>query len=59
MLGGGPKGVNTKRSAHISRSCDLPKQEIFEELHKQLKNDFGIEFSFWEILMADISWSCD
>ena len=27
--------------AYISRSCDLPKKEIFDGLHKRLKNGFG------------------
>jgi hypothetical protein len=31
----------------------------FDGLYKQLKNAFGIEFPFWENLMADISRSCD
>ena len=44
---------------YVSRSCDRPKKESFDGLHKRLKNDFGIEFPFWEILMADISGSCD
>ena len=40
--------------ADISESCDWPKKEIFDGLHKCLKNAFGGVFSkkeipFWEI----------
>jgi hypothetical protein len=32
--------------AYVIRSCDRPKKESFDGLHKQLKNDFGIKISF-------------
>ena len=46
-----PKKVSV---GYVSRSCDLPKKEIFDGLHKCLKNAFGgvfpkKEIPFWEI----------
>ena len=35
--------------ADISKSCDWPKKENFESLHKHFKNDYGIEFPKGEI----------
>ena len=40
--------------ADVSRSCDCPKKEIFDDLHKRPKNAFGRvfpkkEIPFWEI----------
>ena len=40
--------------AYISRSCDLPKKEIFDGLHKHLKNDFGRVFPKKEIPSQEI-----
>jgi len=37
----------------------ISKKGNFDGLHKWLKNHFGIEFPFLEILMAYISRSCD
>jgi hypothetical protein len=41
--------------AYIIRSCDWPKKESFDGLHKHLKNAFGGVFPKKEILMAYIS----
>ena len=35
---------------YISRSCDLPKKENFDGLHKQCKNGFGMGLPNKEIL---------
>ena len=40
---------------YVSRSCDLPKKEIFDGLHKCLKNAYGGVFPKKEILIAYIS----
>jgi hypothetical protein len=31
--------------AYVIRSCDCPKKESFDGLHKQPQNDFGIKIS--------------
>ena len=40
--------------AYVSKSCDFPKKDIFDGLHKQLKSSFGMylpkkKFPFQEI----------
>ena len=35
--------------ADVSRSCDCPKKEIFDGLHKCFKNAFGRDFPKKEI----------
>ena len=39
---------------YVSRSCDCPKREIFDGLHKCLKNAFGGVFPKKEILFKEI-----
>ena len=40
--------------ADVSRSCDFPKKEIFDGLHKCLKNAFGGVFPKKEIPFKEI-----
>jgi len=40
--------------AYVNRTCDIPKKEIFDGLHKHFFDDENTKFPFMEILKKEI-----